>query len=126
MDISPLKIAEEPQKVKINHPKTGKPTDIIIHCISPDHPEYKNKAIEAVREKLKPDEKIDVSKVMDQKAEIVAAMIVNWGGIEIKGKPFKYSKTNAVILMREYPWIMEQVDKFCGDRANFFEGSGKA
>lgn len=125
MDISSYQVADEPRPLKILHPITNEETDITVFCISPDHSDYKGRAVEAVREGLDPAKKVDVSDVVDRKPEIIAAMVTGWEGIQVNGKAMKYTKANAVKLMKEYPWIQSQIDRFCGQRANFFKGSVK-
>lgn len=119
MDISDLQISDEAQPCKILNPKTKEKTDIVVYCLSPDNPEYKAAMLDALRNGV--DEgKPDLRKLTENRAASVAKMVSGWDNIALGGKPFKYTKENAVKLMKDFPWILDQVDEFCGNRANFF------
>jgi hypothetical protein len=136
VDISNFQIADEARPLKILHPETKAETDIVIFCISPDHPDYKNRVVEVARLSMNKAQNPNagvaekaieaVESLIDKKTSIIAKMINGWEGISVNGKPFKYNEKNALKLVVEYPWIAEQVDRFCGNRANFFKGSSKA
>lgn len=126
MELSSLELAQEPQRLKIKHPLTGKDTDIVILVISPDHPDFKNRSVEIARAAVKGVEKPTIAAFADRKADFVAALITGWEGISMNGKPFKYSAANLKKLVVDFPWIADQVDSFCVDRRNFFKGSKTA
>lgn len=123
MDISNFELKTDSSPLKILHPETKKPTDIVIHVISAEHPEYTARNLEMARKKIK--NKEDVANFQEHKNDIIAACITGWEKIEMDGKPFKYSPANAIELVKKWPWIRDQVVTFADDRANFFRGSAK-
>lgn len=132
MDISQLQIVEDARPLKILHPITKDQTDIVVYCYSPDSPAYKARIVELARGALEKKGQANaesaleaVKALVEKKTQIIANMISGWEGISISGKPFKYTEKNAIKLVSEFPWIAEQVDKFCGERENFFKGSSK-
>lgn len=124
MEISNFELKTDFSECVIIHPETGKKTDIVIHVISSEHPDFKSKNLELARKSIK--KKDDISEFVEKKNQIVAASIVGWKNITIAGKELKYSQANAIKLLGEYPWIRDQVDTFATERENFFKGSGKA
>jgi len=129
MDITNLQLSDKPQPCTILHPATGEETDIVILCLSPDHPDYKKTMMKQMRKgidtkSVKKLDKADIDQIIDQmsanREDAIAAMVTGWKNIKIDGKVLNYSEENAVKLFREYPWMMEQVEVFCDKRENFF------
>jgi hypothetical protein len=54
-----------------------------------------------------------------ENARIFAGITLGWSGIESDGKALRFNEANARSLYLELPWIMEQIDAFVADRANF-------
>lgn len=52
--------------------------------------------------------------------EGLAACVLGWQGFTSDGKPFPYSRDNAIALFQAAPWIREQVEEAMGDHAAFF------
>lgn len=50
--------------------------------------------------------------------EILAKSIKDWD-ITVHDEQPDYSQNAAIALLKEFPWIREQVDNFMSDRANF-------
>lgn len=126
MDIDDFEVSKDPVPLTIKHPNTGKDTDIVLQILSPDSPLFKRLTIEEARKNVKPDGKVDIERIAQRGVEMASSVITGWEGIKVKGKAFKYSKSNAVTLLTDFPWIGDQVERFIKDRANFFVGSPKA
>jgi hypothetical protein len=60
--------------------------------------------------------------------ELHATLLAGWpaGTFQRKGQPFEYSPSNAAQLLRDYPYILEQVRRFADERANFLPGSASS
>lgn len=126
MDIDSFEVSKGPVPLHIKHPTTGKETDIVLHIISPDSAEFKRLTLEEARKNVTPSGEVDVEKLVRRGSEMAASVITGWENIKFKGKPFKYSKANAVKLLEDFTWIADQVEKFLKKRENFFVGSSKA
>jgi len=59
--------------------------------------------------------------VKAQALEQVADCITEWEGWINKGKPFPYTKENAIALMRQLPYVQPQLEAAMDDHAAFFE-----
>lgn len=121
MELDDLHISDKPKSCVIIHPVTNKKTDLVIYCVSPDNAGYKGKMLESLREGLNSEGKPDLAKFEDHKKASIAALVTGWDNATIGGKKFEYSEKNVIALFTKFPFIFEQVDKFCGERANFFE-----
>lgn len=126
MDIAQYEIKSGAQTLEILDPLTQKPTEIKIQVLSTRSKDFNKRSLEIYRAGLKKGDKVDVEKVKEDEAKIIAACIVGWSGIVISKKKFEYSPENAVELINRFPWIGEQIDKFAVDLKNFMKGSGKA
>lgn len=51
------------------------------------------------------------------------ALLVDWRGIEERGTEVSVTEANALRLLREYPWLYEQVLEAAQDRAAFVENA---
>lgn len=58
--------------------------------------------------------------------ELNATLLAGWSGLFSGGKEFAYSPANAARLIREHPYIFEQVLRFSRERANFLRGPARA
>lgn len=59
---------------------------------------------------------------VDATADLMASVTLGWRGFTYKGEPVEFSKTKAKQLYKNAPYILEQVDQFIADRANFTKG----
>lgn len=64
---------------------------------------------------------LDGDELLQQALELEAACIRDWDGFTDDGAPVPYTKANAVALLRQYPWIREQVNAAMNDHAAFFQ-----
>jgi len=127
MDISALKVSNEPMKMSVRHPTTDEEMGIVIMLMGSDYEEYQEKVYELRQDAVKSAPNKELDKLSRQKTKgfllgILSLHITGWEKIEIDGKPFKYSKDNAIHLMTEWPWMRDQVEEFVDNRANFIKG----
>lgn len=59
------------------------------------------------------------AKLESDSTELAVAATVSWENITWEGKTLLCSPENATMLYNNCPWIMEQVQAFTADRANF-------
>lgn len=111
--------------VAIKHPVTGEPTGIVITVASYESERVKkvaremgNKALLDQRRNPRKGETVEA--IEDRTFAIAIAAIVDWEGIEQKGKPLAFSRENARMLLEKLPWVAEQIDQAAGDRTAFF------
>lgn len=136
MDIKKLAIPQNSVKKELIM-VDGTKTDIILHLISTDHPEYKKLDRKLTLKNFKKfaDKKggIDMSvsnldEILDNSEatniERAAICIVGWEGMTEGGKPFSFSHEKATKLLSTEgaDWIVDFVNEFVEERANFIKG----
>lgn len=131
MDLSTLKIDNEPATLVLVHPVSGEKLDIEMQCVGLDSDQFKavdrqlskKRMMEAQRQgNVK---KIVRSFDFDQDEEDnltrLAACICGWKNVIENEKQVKFTKDAAVDVMKKYPWIKDQIADFVSDRANFIK-----
>lgn len=122
---SGVKAQEEGLPMPLLHPKTGEPTGVVIRVAS-----YESERVMAraraignrVRaEKAKqPLKATRVEQDEDTMKALAVAAVVGWENLQHEGKPLAYSEANAEMILAKYKFVQDQVEKFGGDRSNFF------
>lgn len=130
IDLSELDVSrasEVGSDLTVLHPTTGEPLEIVIVVSGPDSKRSRDATRdmtdrltkEAIEKKLNPDDA-----TFERMAAMHAAAITqSWSGVEWDGKEFPFSAENALKLYSERRWIREQVERFAGQRGNFFKPS---
>ena len=132
MDLSELdsvKACNDGADLNLYHPGTGEPLDIIIRCAGPDSDAF-NRANRKMQDKrlhqsMKGGKRRMSSEDLDEDTiELLAACTLSWNEhMVVDGERVEFSLDNARMIYRRFPWIREQVNRFVGDRSNFFRGS---
>lgn len=66
---------------------------------------------------------ITAEEIEKNDAELLKTVVVGGDKFAISGKeidPTKMTLENALLIAKEYPFILSQVVEFCGDEANFY------
>ena len=124
MDINKLQTVgdhEEGAECNILSPVDGMPTDVYIKIKGSDSKSWRKakkdqmaKIIEA-RQK----DKMDHLDYEGMDAEALASVTISWTGITKDGKPYEFSKENALKLYQESPAVASQLLGFIEQRENF-------
>ena len=69
---------------------------------------------------LKSRGRMEASALEQQSIDTIARCIKGWEGFTSEGKPFPFTRENAVALLTNAPWIREQLDEAIHDHAGFF------
>jgi hypothetical protein len=133
MDLSNLDVvalAEKGVTVELKHPATGetlandKGDKMIVVVAGSDSKIFKAEVNARVKQsmlkKSKKDD-VDIEGMEKRGAELLAKCTLSWSGIQEAGKDVPFSIAAAQSLFLKYPWIKEQVDAACGDRAELFK-----
>lgn len=123
MDITSFSLSDEPVKYVVLHPVTGDKTDIILHLAGFHDPAVKavNRTFQkkifdaATRKEQLPDDVLDNQVIFS-----LVECIKGWENLSFNGQPLEFNKKNAKMILEKMPWLKEQVEAFCGERANFF------
>lgn len=124
MDISTLStsaLSNDGAELEIRHPQTGQSTGIVIVLRGRDSKVYRKLTNEfrakAMREKINDPVEAAETKAIDSRV----ACTVTWRGMEKDGKEWEFSAERARELYTDegYAWLVDQIDTFIQDRANF-------
>lgn len=136
MDLSKLTVgkAEEGVWLDILHPSANVPFDppVRVLLLGEDSAHYRgqqhkinNKRIQqafaANRGQVKQfvtSEEMDVDTIHS-----LSTTIKDWENVEWNGSPMPCNEKNAAIVLKEVPWMREQIKEFVENRSNFFEDS---
>jgi hypothetical protein len=126
-DFDVASAAEAGSELTLLHPVSGEPLDIVITVAGQDSKRARN-ADRAITDMLTKEAQDKKLKSDDETFERLAAtkaagLTMGWSGIEWNGAEYPFTHENAVKLYIERRWIREQVERFAGQRANFFKPS---
>lgn len=125
MDIKDLYTAEVHEKgaeMQIRAPD-GKFVDAWIRLVGVDSKTYRSVTKEA--ELAAALLRIDKSKVNDEELSepyLYAKTILDWRGLQNGEEDLKFSKDKALELLKEAPYILDQIKRFQSNRGNFIKG----
>lgn len=134
MDLASLDLtaaADRGADMKLEHPVTGAPLmteagePISIRLLGNDSREFRA-AIGELAEKQAGKRRQSLDAAEAHSVELLARLTTGWHGIVFGGEELPFTRANAERIYRERPWIREQVDKFIGERGNFFKGGATA
>lgn len=133
MDLTTLKIDNEPATLDLRHPATGDKLDIQIQCVGMDSEQFKTIDRQLAKKRLLDAQKrgglkkavagFDFDEIENDDLQRLAACMTGWNNMEENGEKLKFNRDTAVEVLRKYPWIKDQVADFIGDRANFIKAS---
>lgn len=114
---------EEGIEVKVTHPKTGEEMGITIRVAGPESDRQKKARNRLVNDRLikNRNRRVTAAELEQDALKVSAASILGWDNIEIKGQPLEFNLENAEKLLKNYPFIREQVDSAVNDRALFMK-----
>jgi len=128
MDFTKLNATEYANKgadLQVLHPATNEPLDgVIITLLGEDSAEYKKRIAEARRKMSTSKKRFSIADAEAEAMENRIAVTVGWEGISEAGKELECTPENVRYMYEKYGWLVEQVDKFVMDRANFFPTVG--
>lgn len=118
MDIASLKPLEEVE-VKISHPLTKEPTDIVFTVCGTDSKQYRQ-AVRDIMVKRMANQDEDTNAFDTDEIEILARCVIDFKGLTIEGKEPGKDLEDIMQLFTEFSWLKDQVDKFIANKSNFF------
>lgn len=128
MDLSTLDMqaaAQDGATITLNHPVTDVSLDAQIDLVGADGQEFKaalddaRRRFDAQNKGKKNPTSLSTAEREAAQAKILARATTGWRNIEWEGKPLAFTAENCSMIYSKNPWIMEQVDRFIADRANF-------
>lgn len=134
MDLKTLAIDNDPVEFELIHLKTGEPTGVVFKLVGLDHDKPRTLDRRFAKQKIQKAQKSgtlknvikswDFEETQDQKIQMICACIVGWSGLTKGEKELKYSEKAAYDLLSDptLAWIVDELEKFVSDRANFMKG----
>lgn len=127
MDINKLQTVndhEEGAECNVLSPVDGMPTDVYIKIKGSDSKAWRQAKKSQMAKIIDARQKDEMGgldyEAMD--AEALASITISWRGITKDGKPFEFSKDNALKLYQESPAVTAQLLAFIEQRENFTGG----
>lgn len=104
---------------------TGEPTDIVLTVVGADSKQFRETSLKWATKYFDGDKKTNPADILHSRCEQAAACIVGWKGLEEDGVPIPYSPEKALelMMMAELHFVVDQIEQFITERANFFRRS---
>ena len=112
-------------ELTIVNPRTGEDTPMRVTLLSPDDVEYKRRLNRLQEKELKRRRGRGDMTPEEAEASVLERFVLATVGMEgatVQGAPVGASPEEVRELYRTFPWILDQVILFQGDRRNFFRG----
>lgn len=128
MDLAKLDVtsaANAGATLTLRHPATGDDMETTITLAGRDSATWKEAERKYADRRLAQMQRngkmgnITTAEVEERGLKLLAAVTLDWTGVELDGKPVACTKENAEHIYARFAWIAEQVDGFVGDRSNF-------
>lgn len=124
MDLSEIrKQAQDEAWVTILHPVSGAETSMRIRLLSPDSERYRqidNRIRNATTKSMTKRGGLSAEELSESGLQLLIQATVGWENVIFDGQPIQFSPENVRTVYTDFPFIREQVDRFLGDRRNFF------
>ena len=124
MDLSEIrKQAQVEAWVTILHPVSGVETSMRIRLLSPDSERYRqidNRIRNATTKSMTKRGGLSAEELSESGLQLLIQATVGWENVIFDGQPIQFSPENVRTVYTDFPFIREQVDRFLGDRRNFF------
>lgn len=133
MDLSTLNLVEHAngsQRMEVMHPITGDNLltsdgqKVYIELLGSDSTRMRTEMSDRARKQMAKRNANQIMSMDDAEkasAELLAAITVNWFGIEENGQVLECTHENIVAVYTKYSWLRLQADAFASDRGNFFK-----
>lgn len=132
MDLAKLNLVEfanGSQKMNVVHPitenelLTSDGQQVYIEVLGADSSKMRDEMSARARKQMakRSNQILTLDEAEAASAELLAAITVNWFGIEENGVALECTKENAIMIYKKYSWLRLQVDSFVSDRANFYK-----
>lgn len=123
-------LAGRPVPVTIKHPVTGADTNVVISVVGLDSPaaqacldSQQARRFNALADN--PEQaKVNVFDPEAARADLVELLVactVEWKNLEWQGDALEFNPGNAAFIYQKVPAIREQLNRFVGNRKNFFK-----
>ncbi len=128
MDFKPFEgKSDDGAVMTVTHPGTAALTDAKITLAGEDSKlwrkagrEVNMRSLQGTGKKLENIFQQAAERIEKNKPDLLASVTLSWVNVELNGKKLECTRENARKLYESHPWLLEQVNTFVGNRANFF------
>ncbi|PJL44751.1 hypothetical protein [Stenotrophomonas maltophilia] len=116
-------IVAEPRRLEIVHPASQEPVGLVLILLPDSHPQVKGAARKAINDRINHRGKVGAEQIEASRIGMLCASIGGWewqGELTFHGEKPEYNPQTLQQLLKELPWVGEQVDVALTDRAEFF------
>lgn len=130
LDTTPA--AEQGVDMKLRHPDTEEPIKsdgqfVTFRVLGQDSKVFRKIDREQTNKRFKRmgrnKAELDAEELEIERLERVLACVIGWENVYLDNMPLPFSQENAHHLFVRFPWIVEQINRFITDRANFLKVS---
>ncbi len=118
---------ESGAKLKITHPVSGQSLGITMTVIGYGSDQVRKLQRRQANERLKNARKRPTAEDFERASlEVASAAVTGWKfaeGVTLDGVVPEFTKENVERLMKRFPFVLEQVDSFASDQANYLEAA---
>lgn len=129
MNISNLFPVAQPLAIVLPN---GEDTGIVFTVTGQDSREFKDTAKKWAAKQLEQSadrkkQNINIDEIEKQRIELAVACIIDWKGVQENDEdvPFSKQKCKELLSIPELSFIIDQVEQFVTERANFFRKAEK-
>lgn len=111
------------RRLDIVHPATDEPVGLVLILLPDSHPQVKAAARKSLNESISRRSKATAEQIEANRISMVAASVGGWewqGELTFHGEKPEFTQQTLQQLLKELPWVGEQVDVALTDRAEFF------
>lgn len=111
------------RRLDIVHPATEEPVGLVLLLLPDSHPQVKAAARKSLNESISRRNKATAEQIEANRISMLCASIGGWewqGELTFHGDKPEFNQQALQQLLKELPWVGEQVDVALTDRAEFF------
>ncbi|OUL17027.1 hypothetical protein B0X78_02440 [bacterium AM6] len=121
-DLSNIVAAE--RRLEILHPATQEPVGLVLILLPDTHPQVKAAARKSINDRINSRGKVTAEQIEANRITMLAASLGGWdwqGASTFHREKPEFEEQNVRMVLKELPWVAEQVDAALGERAEFFQ-----
>ncbi|WNB79638.1 MULTISPECIES: hypothetical protein [unclassified Stenotrophomonas] len=111
------------RRLDIVHPANQEPVGLVLILLPDSHPQVKTAARKSINDRINYRGKLGAEQIEASRIGMLCASIGGWewkGELTFHGEKPEFNQHALQQLLKELPWVGEQVDVALTDRAEFF------
>lgn len=111
------------RSLEVLHPATQEPVGLVLILLPDSHPQVRAAARKSINDRLNHRGKVTAEQIEANRIAMLAASVGGWewqGELTFHGEKPEFNQQTLQKLLKELPWVGEQVDVALTDRSEFF------